>query len=114
MLGRKPYIRWGVKPQDLHIVGTLLADLRLERYAERYMEELSGGERQKVLIARAVYRYDSEEQLVQDNLNAILDSEYDRKAAESILRQFVTEQNGVYLYPHRFKAALLHWRPEPA
>lgn len=54
MLGRKPYIRWGVKRQDLHIVETLLAELRLERYAERYMDELSGGERQKVLIARAL------------------------------------------------------------
>lgn len=54
MLGRKPYIRWGVKAQDLLIVENLLADLRLERYAARYMDELSGGERQKVLIARAL------------------------------------------------------------
>lgn len=54
MLGRKPYIRWGVTKQDLHIVETLLSELRLKRYAERYMDELSGGERQKVLIARAL------------------------------------------------------------
>lgn len=54
MLGRKPYIRWGVREKDLRIVESLLAELRLTRYAERYMDELSGGERQKVLIARAL------------------------------------------------------------
>lgn len=68
----------------------------------------------KMVELERIYRYDSEEQLIKDNLNAVLDTEYDRKAAQSILAQFVTEQNGVYLYPHRFKAALLYWKPEPA
>lgn len=54
MLGRKPYIRWGVRKQDLVIVESLLSELHLNQYAERYMDELSGGERQKVLIARAL------------------------------------------------------------
>ncbi|WP_245809651.1 ABC transporter ATP-binding protein [Cohnella massiliensis] len=54
MLGRKPYIRWGVTKQDLNIVESLLFELRLDRYATRHMDELSGGERQKVLIARAL------------------------------------------------------------
>ncbi|MCT1402995.1 ABC transporter ATP-binding protein [Paenibacillus sp. p3-SID867] len=54
MLGRKPYIRWGVTSEDLHIVGKLLSDLHLDCYATRYVDELSGGERQKVLIARAL------------------------------------------------------------
>ncbi|WP_194542657.1 ABC transporter ATP-binding protein [Paenibacillus sp. JZ16] len=54
MLGRKPYIRWGVSSEDLHIVGTLLSDLHLDHYTTRYLDELSGGERQKVWIARAL------------------------------------------------------------
>lgn len=66
----------------------------------------------KILELERIYRYDSEEQLIKDNLGAILDVGYDRKAAEAILRQFVTEEDGRFLYPHRFKAALLYWKPE--
>lgn len=68
----------------------------------------------KILDLERIYRYDNEDQLIKDNLGAILDDNYDRKAAEAILRQFVTEQDGIFLYPHRFKAALLYWKPEPS
>jgi iron complex transport system ATP-binding protein len=54
MLGRKPYISWGVKADDLQVVGDIMAYLGLEHFADRYLDELSGGERQKVLIARAL------------------------------------------------------------
>ncbi|ANY75252.1 hypothetical protein BBD41_23225 [Paenibacillus ihbetae] len=67
----------------------------------------------KMLNLERTYRYDSEEQLLKDNLAPILDADYDRKAAEKILKHFVTEENGGFLYRHRFKAALLYWKPEP-
>ena len=53
LLGRKPYIRWGATEQDLQIVDKVLHMLGLEDYALRYIDELSGGELQKVVIARA-------------------------------------------------------------
>lgn len=54
LLGRKPYIRWDVTGRDMAIAGQALASLGLADYALRYLDELSGGELQKVVIARAL------------------------------------------------------------
>ena len=54
MLGRRPYIRWGVGQQDRSAVSDMLARLHLEPMAARYLDQLSGGERQKVLLGRAL------------------------------------------------------------
>lgn len=54
LLGRKPFIQWDVTKHDLEIVQQVLALLSLEEYANRNVNALSGGERQKVSIARAL------------------------------------------------------------
>lgn len=54
MLGRKPYIKWDVTENDLEIVNNIIKMLNLEKYSLRYIDELSGGEHQKVIIARAL------------------------------------------------------------
>lgn len=54
LLGRKPYIRWEAATIDLKIVQDVLRALKLDDYALRYVDQLSGGERQKVVIARAL------------------------------------------------------------
>lgn len=54
LLGRRPYITWGVSPQDKEIVSQILSLMGLEGMALRQFNELSGGERQRVLIARAL------------------------------------------------------------
>lgn len=54
LLGRKPFIKWDVTTEDLEIVQEVLKILSLEEFAMRNMMELSGGERQKVAIARAL------------------------------------------------------------
>ncbi|MCI3927093.1 ABC transporter ATP-binding protein [Paenibacillus sp. TRM 82003] len=54
LLGRRPYVKWGVGGEDLRVVNRILDDLELSRMAERYIDELSGGERQKVMLARAL------------------------------------------------------------
>ena len=54
LLGRKPYIRWDTTAADKAIVEELLERLHLSRYATRYLDELSGGELQKVVLARAL------------------------------------------------------------
>ncbi len=54
LLGRKPFIKWDVTAKDLEIVQDTLKVLSLEGYAMRNVLELSGGERQKVAIARAL------------------------------------------------------------
>jgi len=54
LLGRKPYIRWDITQNDMEIASQALATLGLSDFALRYLDELSGGELQKVVIARAL------------------------------------------------------------
>ncbi len=54
LLGRKPYIEWDATEKDLEITGNILKLMQLEKYALRNVFELSGGELQKVIIARAL------------------------------------------------------------
>lgn len=54
LLGRKPYLNWVVGARDREIVTRILRFLKLEGFALKYLNELSGGEKQKVLIARAL------------------------------------------------------------
>ena len=54
LLGRKPYIQWDVTEKDRRIVRDILEKMHLESFALRRMSELSGGEAQKVMLARAL------------------------------------------------------------
>ncbi len=56
LLGRIPYLSWRVDRRDLEITERILSDLGLEKYAKRFANQLSGGERQMVLIAQALVR----------------------------------------------------------
>jgi iron complex transport system ATP-binding protein len=54
LLGRKPHMGWKVSHDDLHKVGAALHQLGLEHLALRDIDRMSGGELQKVCIARAI------------------------------------------------------------
>ncbi len=54
LLGRRPYITWEASKGDLKRVEEVLHLLGLEHLAMREIRELSGGEFQKVMIARAI------------------------------------------------------------
>ena len=54
LLGRKPYIQWDATNEDRLILSNLIRELNLERFSAKYITELSGGELQKVVLARAL------------------------------------------------------------
>ena len=54
MLGRRPYMTWGVTEHDHHVVHEAMRYLNLEDMRGRFLNRLSGGERQKVMLARAL------------------------------------------------------------
>ena len=54
LIGRRPYMEWGVTKNDLEITGRVLRSLGLGELSMRYADEISGGEYQKVQIARAM------------------------------------------------------------
>ncbi|MFW5730756.1 MAG: ABC transporter ATP-binding protein [Desulfonatronovibrionaceae bacterium] len=54
LLGRKPYLRWSVSEKDLKIVDAAIQRMGLSHLALRHIDQISGGELQKVCIARAL------------------------------------------------------------
>ncbi|AFD01028.1 ABC-type cobalamin/Fe3+-siderophores transport system, ATPase component [Methanocella conradii HZ254] len=54
LLGRKPHIRWRVTQKDLDVVQRALDMMGIAHMAGKFMDELSGGEKQKVYIARTL------------------------------------------------------------
>ena len=54
LLGRKPYIKWSVSQEDLDICTRVMERVGLLDFQMRYVDELSGGELQKVMLARAL------------------------------------------------------------
>lgn len=54
MLGRRPYMKWGFTEKDHQIVHSAMDRLNLEALRGRFLNQLSGGERQKVMLARAL------------------------------------------------------------
>jgi len=54
LLGRKPHIRWTVTKDDYALVEAVIRQIGLEHLAMRPVDDLSGGEVQKVIIARAL------------------------------------------------------------
>lgn len=54
LLGRKPYIKWDVTNDDIELVESIIHEMHLDDLKLRYIDELSGGELQKVMLARAL------------------------------------------------------------
>ena len=54
LMGRVSYFGVRAGRSDYEVVDRILKEMRLEEYASRNVEELSGGERQKIAIARAL------------------------------------------------------------
>ena len=54
LMGRVSYFGLKASPADYEAVEKIMADMGLEPFAHRNVEELSGGERQKIAIARAM------------------------------------------------------------
>jgi iron complex transport system ATP-binding protein len=54
LMGRRPHINWGASGRDMEVVREVVETMGLEDLSLRYLDQLSGGELQKVIIARAL------------------------------------------------------------
>lgn len=53
-LGRRPYVDWSLKPLDEAVIAENVRYMGIEQHLDKLLDELSGGERQKVLLTRAL------------------------------------------------------------
>lgn len=54
LMGRRPFIKWNIREQDIQIALEILDRIGAVELAHREFCSLSGGQRQKILIARAM------------------------------------------------------------
>ena len=53
-LGRCPYINWKLKSSDRDVIDKTIEDFHLQAFVNKQFSQLSGGEQQKIKIARAL------------------------------------------------------------
>jgi iron complex transport system ATP-binding protein len=54
LLGRHPHIKYGITEKDILVVNAIIERLHMQDLSLRYIDQLSGGELQKVCLARAL------------------------------------------------------------
>ena len=90
LTGRKPHWTWGPGRRDLQVVEEILSVMGLTALADRPLAQLSGGERQKVLLARTLAQ--EPEILLLDEPTSNLDLQ-NQSAVLALVRQQIQRRN---------------------
>ena len=90
LMGRKPHISWASTQKDDEKVWDALKALNIEHVANRNFFELSGGEQQRVLVARSIAQ--EAKVLLLDEPTSSLDIRHQLEVME-LTRQLVAKQN---------------------
>lgn len=54
IMGRRPYMEWSYSNEDINMAVKAIVTMKLEDHVGRYVNELSGGQMQRVIIARSL------------------------------------------------------------
>ncbi|MCL2231834.1 MAG: ABC transporter ATP-binding protein [Treponema sp.] len=104
LLGRRPYIKWALTRHDLNLCSTVIEQLGLAHFKLRYMDELSGGELQKVMLARALVQ--QPKLLLLDEPTSNLDPKNQHEML-SLIQGLAQERNiSVFIVIHDLNLAL--------
>lgn len=109
LLGRKPYMKWSVSADDMELCNQILERLGIGDWKLRYMDELSGGEKQKVMLARAMAQ--EPELLLLDEPTSCLDPK-NRHDVLELVKAYIDEKrvSGLMVI-HDVNLALRYCKP---
>lgn len=105
-LGRSPYTNWHgkISKKDKEIIESSIAMVGMENYSQRYFNNLSDGECQKIMIARAIAQ--DTKIIILDEPTSFLDLPT-RFELASLLKRLTVEKNKTILFStHELDIAL--------
>lgn len=104
LMGRKPHIRWSLAAEDYALVEDIITQIGISDLAMRSVSDLSGGELQKVIIARALAQ--SPAVLLLDEPTSNLDLKNQLEVMELICRIVETKNLSAVVAIHDLNIAL--------
>ena len=90
LLGRKPYIKWSIGQEDIAVCDEIIERVGLSEMKLRALDELSGGELQKVMLARALVQQPKVMLLDEPTSNLDPKNQYEMM---KLVRQVADEKN---------------------
>lgn len=104
LMGRRPHLGWRVGKRDLQVVDAVIRRLHLESLTMQYIDRLSGGELQKVCIARSLVQ--EPKLLLLDEPTASLDLKNQLEIMRTIRFILANHPVGVIMTMHDLNLAL--------
>lgn len=103
LMGRKPHLTWEVGDEDFRVVTQVMKFLEIEELAERPLDQLSGGQKQKVFVARALAQ--QPEVFLFDEPTSNLDVRHQLEVFATIKQLAATEGRTVIVVVHDLNLA---------
>lgn len=105
LMGRHPYIPRFASPstEDLRIVEEIMERLEIDRFGDKYITELSGGEKQRVVFARALAQ--DAPVLILDEATSNMDIQYALKTLNIVVEHREEKQGTVIAAMHNLNLA---------
>ncbi|MBU5593128.1 ABC transporter ATP-binding protein [Clostridium sp. MSJ-4] len=103
LMGRKPHVSWSVTKEDLKVVERVAEYLGLQSMIQKDITELSGGERQKVMMAKALVQ--EPDILLLDEPTSALDIKYQLEVLNLLNNLSEKENKLVIMVMHNLEMA---------
>lgn len=103
LMGRRPHVGWRAGTRDIEIAERVMTQLGIGDLAERFLGELSGGQKQKVLIARALAQ--EPKLLALDEPISALDVYHQLEVLEQLRALAHEQETGVLMVLHDLSLA---------